>query len=303
MAETDTEPPPFPVTDPPDTPGSTWDEPGSDTPQSGRRKGGSRAASSRGTGKGSTSQTPRSPGGGSGRPTAGPARDLRARLEEWFSGMALLPMAVGDHYSAHIIASRAGHLAEAWADLAKTNPGVRKVLEGMLQGGAWGGVILASGSVLVPILGHYGLLPPVDPWAGLYGPPPVPQGRRPIVPPPPGQTGPQAPPQAPQGPGMGHHRGAPPIVPDNPRANGAGTVATNSDGTGDMTPPIAPGQPAGVVTVAGSRSRAVQTPSALPQDGHTEGGGMTEPIAPGQPAGTVTVAGSRNRAGGNPATQ
>jgi hypothetical protein len=160
----------------------------------------------------------------------------------------------------------------------------------MLQGGAWGAVAMSTGAILVPILGHYGMLPPIDPWGGMYGPSPVPQGdrrRRHAMPP---ASEPQQPPQRQQQwTGRGH-------TPDNPRANGAGTPMANSDGTDDMTPPIAAGQPAGVVTVAGSRAATPPTPDVSIPQGHTEGGPMTEPIAPGQPAGTVTVAGSRNRA-------
>lgn len=234
----------FPVTPAPDEPGDLHSEPtpapsnptGS-APREGspRRRTGGRATT------GGATSPPRSPGGA--RPTAGPARDLKARLEEMFAGMALVPMATGDAYSAYIISSRSGHLAEAWTDLAKQNPAVKRVLENMLQGGAWGGVVLATGAMVVPILGHYGILPPVDPWAGVYGAPPVPQGTR-ARPMPPAAPSPD--------------RTSPP----NPRRNGAGSPATNGDGAATMTPPIAPNEPPGVVTVAGSSSRATSVPGA-----------------------------------------
>lgn len=295
--------PDFPQTPTPDEPGSMWEgeTPTPDTPAAGgrgRKSAGSRGGAKRRT---TTSGAKSSPRAGSGdappRPTGGSARDLKTRLEELFGGMALLPMAAGDHYSAHIIATRSGHLAEAWSDLAKQNPAVKRVLEGMLQGGAWGAVIMSTGAVVVPILGHYGFLPPVDPWAGLYGPAPVQQGVRARQMPPARPAPAQGPAPAPPGPPIPGY----PTAPDNPRANGAGTPATNSDGTVNMTPPIAPGQPPGVVTVAGSRAAAPPTPDItgppMPDAGHTEGGPMTPPIAPGQPEGIVTVAGSRNRAG------
>ncbi len=242
----------FPRTEPPDEPGSMSGEPtpsgASGTGQAPPlRRGGpaQRRAASGSTGTrstGGTTSPPRS--AGDSRPTGGPARDLKGKLTELFAGMALIPMAAGDHYSAHIISTRAPHLAEAWADLARQNPAVKRILEGLVQGGAWGGVALATGSVLVPILGHYGMLPPIDPWVGQYGPPPVTQGerRRPIVPPPPGRPGPQ--------------------VPPNPRANGAGSPATNDSGLRSMTPPISVGQPPGVVTVAGSSDRSTNVEAA-----------------------------------------
>lgn len=247
--------PEFPTTPTPDEPGDMGEQPTPERGRPSRRSTGGRTTAKRDSPRASeTPRTTSSPasgkGTGSARPTSGgSARDLKGRLEEFFAGMALIPMAAGDVYSAHIISSRSTHLAEAWADLAKQNPAVKRVLEGLLQGGAWGGVLLASGSIVVPILGHYGVLPAMDPWAGVYGdsPAPVQQGIRARPMPGPEPVDPSAfniP---------GYERSP---SPPNPRASGAGTPLVNSDGAGTMTPPVSPGEPAGVVTVSGSNSRA-----------------------------------------------
>lgn len=62
-------------------------------------------------------------------------------------GMAIMQGAVG--------------LADALDALARENPQVRKVLEAALQTSAWSGVIVASASIVVPILSNHDLLPAV----------------------------------------------------------------------------------------------------------------------------------------------
>lgn len=105
------------------------------------------------------------------KPRAG---TLEARLAEALSGMVFLPAMAGDQYSAFILASRSQRFAHDLAELAKVNPRVKKTLEGLLDGGAYGGVFFSGAAMLLPILWAYGIIPPppIDPFAPFY--PPVP---------------------------------------------------------------------------------------------------------------------------------
>lgn len=95
---------------------------------------------------------------------------LEARLAEAFSGMVFLPAMAGDQYSAFIIATRSARFAHDLAELAKVNPRVKKILEGLLDGGTYGGVFFSGAAMLLPILWAYGIIPPppIDPFAPFY---------------------------------------------------------------------------------------------------------------------------------------
>lgn len=84
---------------------------------------------------------------------------MERKLEDFFTYFSLPFAAVGDIYCAEVIAAGAPQLAEAWAALAKENANVKRVLDKMMQGGAWGGVVVSTAAVVIPIAGHHGLLP------------------------------------------------------------------------------------------------------------------------------------------------
>ena len=105
-------------------------------------------------------------GTGTGRPPS-PA-SLEARLTEFLSAAALPFAIAGDTYCAAILTQRTPALAHALSELAKENPGVRKVLNRMLEGSAWGGVGLAVFSIVIPVAQHHGLVPGEDPFGWQY---------------------------------------------------------------------------------------------------------------------------------------
>lgn len=148
---------------------------------------------------------------------------LQRRLEEFFAAPAAVYAAVGHQYPAQILTLRSPQLAEDLYLLAEESPPVKRVLTKMLEGGAWGGVIVSAASILIPILSYHGVVPIGDPFQVIM-PAPEADARRPIVPPPPAA--------------------APTSSPGS--ANGAGRD--------DYTPPVAPGQPPGTVTVAGTQA-------------------------------------------------
>lgn len=104
------------------------------------------------------------------------AGSLESRLAQAFAGVSPLPAFMGDQYSAFILASRSAKFAHDLAELAKVNTKLKKMLEGMLDGGAYGGVIFSGAAMLLPIAWGYGILPHpgFDPFQAFY--PTVPPG-------------------------------------------------------------------------------------------------------------------------------
>lgn len=145
---------------------------------------------------------------------------LQRRLEEFFAAPAAVYAAVGHQYPAQILTLRSPQLAEDLYLLAEESPPVKRVLNKMLEGGAWGGVIVSAASILIPILSYHGVVPIGDPFQVIM-PAPEASQRRPIVPPPPAA--------------------APTSSPGS--ANGGGRDE-------DYTPPVG-NAPPGTVTVAG----------------------------------------------------
>jgi hypothetical protein len=159
----------------------------------------------------------------------GPQPKLQKSLEELFAAPALVYSLAGDEWAAQFVSGHAPALAEAWYKLAQENVAVRRILERITTGTAWGGVIVSTGMVVLPLAAHHGILP--SPAAAFFQSEDDPH-RGPIVPPPPRQS------TSPSGqPGNGRGRGGPPTP-------------------ADMTPPIREGQPPGVVTVAGTSNNA-----------------------------------------------
>lgn len=157
---------------------------------------------------------------------------LQKSLEELFAAPALIYSMTGDQVAATFVAGRAEPLAEAWYNLSRESPAVKRILERLTTGSAWGGVAVATGATVLPLLVHHDLLPFELPF-GI----PDPEGEGgPVVPPPP-------PPSA-GGPASGGNGGRP----------GGGAATSRNGSPSGMTPPMRDGDPPGVVTVAGSNS-------------------------------------------------
>jgi hypothetical protein len=70
-----------------------------------------------------------------------------------------LGVSLVDPFDGQTIGLNADKLAKAWADLAAQNPQVRKVLEGLLLGSAWGAAIGQTVMVALPIAVRHGYAP------------------------------------------------------------------------------------------------------------------------------------------------
>lgn len=154
---------------------------------------------------------------------------LEQSLEELFSALALPFMLAGDTHCANIIAQGSPKMAEAWVKLADENPGVKRVLTKLTEGSAWGGVILSTAAVAVPIAAHHGA--PLGALGSVFGGPSSPPKMRP--------QRPSNPAQAQDASSMG----APAFSKDPVR------YATAPDGYIPTDPRAAPDTPPGVVTV------------------------------------------------------
>lgn len=146
---------------------------------------------------------------------------LQKSLEELFATPALAYSFAGDAWAAELIATRTEAMAEAWYELGQKNAAVKRILNRLVEGSAWGGVLMSTAAVLVPLAQHHGIVPGVDPFALFYPPLPTDGQAGPIVPPPPSSAA------APVAGGGG-------TVPrgDTESVPGAVTVAQNGTGGG-----------------------------------------------------------------------
>lgn len=79
------------------------------------------------------------------------AKKIQRQLEDLLAG-ATIGLATVDPRRAQILNESAEDLARVWARLADENPAVRRYLEGMLSGSAWGEAILVTAVVGIRML-------------------------------------------------------------------------------------------------------------------------------------------------------
>jgi hypothetical protein len=87
-------------------------------------------------------------------------RKIHDGLVQLFTLGGLGASMFADDFSGQVVVLNAERLARAWSDLAAQNATVRKALEALLMGSAWGTAIGSTAMVAVPILARYGVLPP-----------------------------------------------------------------------------------------------------------------------------------------------
>lgn len=85
-------------------------------------------------------------------------RDDGGQREALIPGLAQM-VGMVDEFDGAILEVYAPGMARAWAELARTNATVRKVLIGITYGGAYRGVVAASLPPLMAIMAHHGLVP------------------------------------------------------------------------------------------------------------------------------------------------
>jgi len=105
-------------------------------------------------------------------------KPLEARLTEFFGEIKVHEASQMPYYTGisgavaifnpadgQVIAMKSANMAKAWANLADNNERVKRYLEYMLSGGAWGEVFVATTPVIFAIAMNHGLMP-----SALFGP-------------------------------------------------------------------------------------------------------------------------------------
>jgi len=92
-----------------------------------------------------------------GRPVGRPP-NLQKQLEDQFMTMGMM-LSMVDQFDGELVAENASELAEAWYKLAQQNKAVKRILEGIMETGAWSGVIMTTAAIAIPIADNHGLIP------------------------------------------------------------------------------------------------------------------------------------------------
>lgn len=104
-----------------------------------------------------------------GRPRGSGTVDQRLTdgFTELLESLAVPFAIAGDFHCAGHITNGAEPLAKSWVALSKQNKTVRRFMEKLTEGSAWGGVVMATASFTIPILSHHGIWPWPDPFTAM----------------------------------------------------------------------------------------------------------------------------------------
>lgn len=81
-------------------------------------------------------------------------RPLREIVEQ-IGGM----LSIVEPFDGAVVSHNATRLAKALDGIAKDNPSVHRALSALTASGGWGGVMIAVGSIGLPIAAHHGIIP------------------------------------------------------------------------------------------------------------------------------------------------
>jgi hypothetical protein len=85
--------------------------------------------------------------------------DIRKGLTQLFTLSAAAAQMFHKDECPQDFANGAPAMADAWATLAERNKGVRDALSTLLTASDWGGVIMATGATLLPVLRRHDVIP------------------------------------------------------------------------------------------------------------------------------------------------
>jgi len=94
---------------------------------------------------------------------------IQEGLESFVTMIGVGVRMAGDEYCGDRILTQGPALTDSLVELSKQNPNVKRMLASLSQTSVWGGVIIASASLVLPIMAHHGLVP--APIASLMGAP------------------------------------------------------------------------------------------------------------------------------------
>lgn len=84
---------------------------------------------------------------------------LKEQVAELYATLGMMVVTPIDPLAGHLVAANADDLAEQWVALAETNPTVKKTLQKLVEAGGWGGVVMAHGMIILPVLVNRGAFP------------------------------------------------------------------------------------------------------------------------------------------------
>lgn len=86
-------------------------------------------------------------------------KQLHEQLTDLYVSLGTMVITPVDKLAGALFVAQADELAQTWCDLADTNPAVKRALKKLVEAGGWGGVVIAHGMILMPVLANRGLFP------------------------------------------------------------------------------------------------------------------------------------------------
>lgn len=94
------------------------------------------------------------------KPKARPgSTQLKGQVAELYVTIGMMVVTPIDRLAGMLIVKQADDIAEQWIELAETNASVKNALLKLVEVGGWGGVVMAHGMILLPVLANRGLFP------------------------------------------------------------------------------------------------------------------------------------------------
>lgn len=92
------------------------------------------------------------------RATPGSAK-LKEQVADLYATIGMVAIAPIDRLAGTLLVNQSEELAEQWIKLAETNPAVKRALNKLVEAGGWGGIIMAHGMIVLPVLANRGMFP------------------------------------------------------------------------------------------------------------------------------------------------
>ena len=86
-------------------------------------------------------------------------RKLHEQVTDLYVTLGTMVVTPIDRLAGYLLVEQAEALAQTWIDLAETNPAVKRALSKLVEAGGWGGVLVAHGMVMMPVLANRGMFP------------------------------------------------------------------------------------------------------------------------------------------------
>lgn len=93
------------------------------------------------------------------RERSGRSLPYEVRLREFFAGLSGVAAIAGDGFTGAAIEAKSEELAYGYAKLAQADPRVKRVIQFLMEGSAWGEAIIPTVGLAIVVGWHYGMIP------------------------------------------------------------------------------------------------------------------------------------------------